>query len=96
LGYVTLLLCVQEYNDALLVTYLSSMTKGSQLLADVQEKHNIVHSEREDPRESSDPRRRRPGGYDEDFGGGGGFGSSHGPSRRGPRSFMGDLMGMIS
>jgi len=77
-----------EYNDALLVTYLSSMTKGSQLLADVQEKFNVVHAaaEREDPRDIEGGRRRRGpgGGMDDDFG--------RQMRRGGAGGFMSDLM----
>jgi COP9 signalosome complex subunit 6 len=59
------LLCgLQEYNDALLVTYLSSMTKGTQLLSDVQEKFQVVH--RDDTAGHYSAERRRGGMTDDD------------------------------
>lgn len=84
----------QEYNDALLVTYLSSMTKGTQLMADVNEKFQMVHSGegRDEGREGPMGRgpRMRPGmgmmGDDDMFGGRGGRGG-------GGRGFLQDMLG---
>jgi len=33
-----------EYNDALLITYLTTITKGSSLINEVMEKFNITHA----------------------------------------------------
>lgn len=76
------------------MTYLSSMTKGTQLMADVNEKFNVVHSgDREEGREGPMGRggRMRPGmmgmGMDDDmFGGRGGRGG-------GGRGFLQDMLG---
>ena len=34
---------MQEYNDALLTTFLSSMTKGTQSMLDLADKYNIAY-----------------------------------------------------
>lgn len=78
-----------EYNDALLVTYLSSMTKGTQLMADVQDKFSVVHAQ--DREEQMGGRGRGRPGLDEEYGGGGRAMGSRG----GPRGFMSDMMGSL-
>jgi len=59
----------QEYNDALLVTYLSCMTQGSSIMTDVIDKFNVAYQ----------PQPKRGGGGGHQMGGGVGF-SSYGMS----------------
>jgi hypothetical protein len=41
---VSFLLIIQEYNDALLIAYLTTITKGSNMINDVMDKFNLTHA----------------------------------------------------
>lgn len=79
-------LSCQEYSDALLVTYLSSMTKGAQLMADVQEKFQLVHRDESIGHYTSERRARGLMGDDE-----GGLGDRR--RGRGEGGFMSGILG---
>jgi len=85
---------LSEYNDALLVTYLSSLTKSAQLLADVQEKSALVYgngTSRDEGQGMGMMGRGGRGHMDDDFH----AVPSHGRPTRSGRGIMGNIMGSL-